>query len=111
MTSLRSFGKGSFGLRLEDFLQASPFRLKYLRRHGFQLRRFFRFEIHLCEDVFIGIDPSYWATGARQIRDGGRNPEDGNPQIINARGDKAPHTPARDLSRSEVPKYIPNSLP
>jgi 1,4-alpha-glucan branching enzyme len=67
--------------------------------------------IELRDSVFINIDPGYWATGARQVRDGGRNPEDGNPQIINARGDKAPHTPARDLSRSEVPKYIPNSLP
>jgi 1,4-alpha-glucan branching enzyme len=66
--------------------------------------------IELRDSVFLDIDPSYWATGARQVRDGGRNPEDGNPQIINARGDKAPHTPVIDSSRSEVPKFISNTL-
>ncbi len=66
--------------------------------------------IELRDSVFLDIDPSYWATGARQIRDGGRNPEDGTPQIINARGDKAPHTPVLDATPSEVPKFISNTL-
>ncbi len=60
--------------------------------------------IELRDSVFLDIDPSYWATGARQIRDGGRNPEDGIPQIINARGDKAPHTPVPDATRLRGPE-------
>jgi 1,4-alpha-glucan branching enzyme len=68
--------------------------------------------IELRDSVFIDIDPSFWIAGARQIREGGRNPEDGVPQIINARGDKAPqhrdHNP--DATLSQVPKFILNTL-
>ena len=67
--------------------------------------------IELRDSVFIDIDPGFWATGARQSREGGRDPEDGNPQIINERGEHATHTPPRDLSLSEVPKFVPNTLP
>ncbi len=65
--------------------------------------------IELRDSVFIDIDPSFWATGARQLREGGRNPEDGVPQIINARGDHAPHTKP-NATATEVPKFVANTL-
>jgi len=52
--------------------------------------------IELRDSIFADIEPDFWATGARELRSGGRNPEDGVPQIVNERGDPAPHTPVRD---------------
>jgi 1,4-alpha-glucan branching enzyme len=66
--------------------------------------------IELRDSVFIDIDPSFWIAGARETRTGGRNPEDGVAQIVNARGDEAPHSKT-DATASEVPKFIANALP
>jgi 1,4-alpha-glucan branching enzyme len=60
--------------------------------------------------VFIDIDPSFWVAGARQTREGGRNPEDGVPQIINAKGEQAKPAPELSGTATEVPKFLVNSL-
>jgi 1,4-alpha-glucan branching enzyme len=64
--------------------------------------------IELRDSVFIDIDPSFWVAGARQVREGGRNPEDGVPQIVSSKGDVAPHT--HPGTAEEVPKFLANTL-
>ena len=62
--------------------------------------------IELRDSVFPDIHPEYWVAGARNKREGGRNPEDPEPQIIDEKGTTASHTSGKSAPASmEIPKY------
>ncbi len=67
--------------------------------------------IELRDSVFPDVEPGFWVTGAREVREGGRNPEDDSSQIVNELGETATHTPARNGSLTQLPKFIAHSLP
>ena len=73
--------------------------------------------IELRDSIFVDIDPSFWIAGARQVREGGRNPEDSVPQISSASGetngvvksDLGKHPPVHDVSATETLKFRANA--
>ncbi|WP_158823438.1 1,4-alpha-glucan branching protein domain-containing protein [Granulicella sp. S156] len=73
--------------------------------------------IELRDSIFVDIDPSFWIAGARQVREGGRNPEDDVPQIVAASGetngvvksDLGKHPPVHDVSATKTLKFRANA--
>jgi 1,4-alpha-glucan branching enzyme len=61
--------------------------------------------IELRDSIFPDIDPGFWVSGARQIREGGRTPADGVAQIVAGNGVVMPHTPLLDGTLEELPKF------